>query len=205
MSRPRLLVLMARWPASGRCKSRLASSIGARRAASVQQRLLAHALAVLQQARVRTGCELRLALAGAGRGGGERLLPSPLRRQVQLSSQGAGGLGLRMQRQLARAFRQGYRQVVLIGSDLPGLEPVDLQDAFTALERVPLVLGPARDGGYWLVGLNRPAAPLFAGITWNSDQVLQQSCLRAQELGLPLQLLRQRGDLDRGSDLTPWR
>ena len=204
MSR-RLLVLMARWPATGRCKSRLANSVGAHRAAAIQQRLLAHALAVLQQVRHPSGCALRLALAGAGQGAGARWLAPLPGKQVQLVGQGSGGLGLRLQRQLALAFAQGYRQVVLIGSDLPALEATDLQAAFNALERVPLVLGPASDGGYWLLGLNRPAAPLFAGIAWGSDQVLQQTCQRAQALGLPLELLRQQGDLDRGSDLQPWR
>ena len=193
---------MARWPAPLRCKSRLARGIGPRRAASVQQRLQAHTLAELQQSCRLLRCDGWLAIAGAGVRGASRL---PLADWLTQVDQGRGSLGLRMQRQFVRAFRCGYRQVVLIGSDLPRLGGSDLQQAFAALSQTPAVLGPATDGGYWLIGLSRPAPDLFAGIAWGSDQVLSQTCARAAVLALPLTLLRQQSDLDRESDLAPWR
>lgn len=195
----RLVVVMARWPAPGRCKRRLAAGLGASRAAAVQLRLQQHTHAVLDQACSLLALDRRLALSGAGlraagRSGWAAVVP-----------QGQGSLGLRMQRQFATAFRQGYRQVVLLGSDLPELAVSDLQQAFAALDHSPLVLGPAVDGGYWLVGLTRPAAGLFSGIAWGSERVLHQTLERAAALELPAALLQARHDLDRPSDLRRWR
>jgi uncharacterized protein len=200
-----MLIVMARWPAPGRCKSRLAAGLGRARAAAVQQRLQAHGLAAARLACGPLGCSLRLALAGVG--------PQAARRQARhwglgaaaVVLQGSGGLGLRLQRQLARAFSQGWQQVVLVGSDLPQLAPTDLHAAFAALAAAPLVLGPAVDGGYWLVGLRTPAAGLFCGIDWGTASVLDQTLARARQLQLPAALLRQQADLDRPLDLAPWR
>jgi glycosyltransferase A (GT-A) superfamily protein (DUF2064 family) len=106
-------------------------------------------------------------------------------------------------------FGAGAEQVVLIGSDLPALERADLERAFSALEQRPLVLGPASDGGYWLIGLNRDgftgAGPsLMAGIPWGSDRVLAATLERAQRRQLSPALLRRLSDLDTRADLAPW-
>jgi len=195
---------MARWPAPRRCKSRLAAGgLGPGRAAMVQQRLLGHALAVLAQCTAAGDVQGRLALAGAGPTAAARLLPC--RDRLDAVPQGRGGLGERMARQLMAGLRQGYRQVVLVGSDLPCLSAADLQLAFEALAQTPCVLGPAGDGGYWLVGLNRGATGLFAGIDWGSEQVLQQTLLRADQLGLAPALLPLQNDLDAVTDLLAWR
>jgi len=198
------LILMARAPAPLRCKSRLArGGLGPRRAATVQSRLLAHTQLVLDQAAAQQGARSRLALAGAGGRCGRRLLAGATHTELVL--QGGGGLGLRMQRQFALGFAQGYRAIVLVGSDLPRLAAADLQQAFAALQRQPLVLGPADDGGYWLIGLQRPAAALFAGIDWGGSQVLAQTLAQARRLALPFSLLDHQADLDRACDLVPWR
>ena len=195
---------MARAPAPLRCKSRLAQGgLGPRRAAMVQGRLLAHTQVVLHQAAAQLGACSRLALAGAGPRSGRRLLVGAT--YTGLALQGGGGLGLRMQRQFALGFAQGHRSIVLVGSDLPRLAAADLQQAFAALQRVPLVLGPADDGGYWLIGLRRSAGALFAGIDWGGPQVLAQTLAQARRLALPFDLLKQQADLDRVCDLVVWR
>ena len=110
-----------------------------------------------------------------------------------------------MQRQFLVAQREGAESVVLIGADLPALESADLLQAFALLERQPLVLGPAADGGYWLIGQRTPfQAALMAGIPWGSDQVLASTLVLAEAAGLRVPLLRERGDLDRRQDLLPW-
>jgi rSAM/selenodomain-associated transferase 1 len=155
---------MARWPAPGRCKRRLAQSLGAVAAARIQARLTAHTLAAARGATQGQGIELVLAVEGLGSLAARRWGQALGADRSVL--QGRGALGLRMQRQFQRAAREGASQVVLIGSDLPQLEGVDLTAAFTALGRREGVLGPALDGGYWLIGLRRPDPELLAGIAW---------------------------------------
>ncbi|MEA5444192.1 TIGR04282 family arsenosugar biosynthesis glycosyltransferase, partial [Cyanobium gracile] len=120
-------------------------------------------------------------------------------------AQGSGSLGLRLQRQLLRGCREGAAAVVLIGSDLPALAAEDLLEAFRALEHGALVLGPAVDGGYWLIGRRQATPQLFTGIDWGSDRVLAQTLELARQAGLAPTLLAERHDLDRPADLDPWR
>ena len=206
------LVVLARWPAPGRCKRRLAASCGSSsQAAAMQKRLSWHTLHSAAAAANRTDAQLVLAAAGLGpralRRWGQQLLPPAT--PLTLQQQAGGSLGCRMQRQLQRGFAAGCEQVVLIGSDLPTLDPTDLQEAFARLDETPLVLGPASDGGYWLIGLNRAGfdrcgAALMSGIAWGSDRVLATTLARASRLDLAVALLREQSDLDRQSALEPW-
>ena len=111
--------------------------------------------------------------------------------------------------EVRRALREGAPAVVLVGSDLPELATTDLQRCLILLREHPLVLGPAYDGGYWLIGLAAPWPALFAGghqaIAWGSDRVLQQTLTVAAALGLQPILLPLRGDLDHAIDLARWR
>lgn len=197
------LIVMARWPAAGRCKRRLGVALGAAAAARIQARLTRHTLAVARRERCRLDFAVVLAVDGlagrAARRWGEALGAD----QVRL--QGSGGLGVRMQRQVQLAFRAGARRVVVIGSDLPQLDGGDLAAAFAALEHGPVVLGPAQDGGYWLLGLRQPQPELMAGIAWGTPQVLAQTLAVMDRLGLEPALLAPRADLDWATDLRPWR
>ncbi len=183
------LVVLARQPSPGRCKRRLAVSIGDHSAARVQQRLLAHTVAVARQwQQSEADAVVSLCLG---------------------HQQGPGGLGLRMQRQLGRAVRAGAQAVVLVGSDLPGLGVQHIQQAFSALHHAPVVLGPACDGGYWLVGLTatghqQQRGRLFSGIGWGGSEVLKQTLQQAAAFGWNPQLLRYQSDLDRIDDMAPW-
>ena len=197
-------MVMARWPAPGRCKRRLGVSIGATAAAAIQSRLTRHTLAVAVGATATAGVGLTLAVDGLAPGAARRWGRSLGVERVRL--QGAGNLGLRLQRQLRQAFRAGARAVAVIGTDLPNLDGPALTAAFSALEQEALVLGPACDGGYWLIGVgeNCPSAPLLAGIPWGSDRVLELTCRAAEASALTPSLLVPRRDLDRLDDLAPW-
>ena len=194
---------MARWPAPGRCKRRLAQELGAARAAQIQARLTVHTLAAARDARQGYGLELVLAVEGLGGLAASRWGQALGADRTVL--QGRGALGLRMQRQFQRAAREGASKVVLIGSDLPELEASDLSAAFTSLGHRQGVLGPALDGGYWLIGLRRPEPELLAGIAWGGAQVLEQTLAAMARRGLEPELLTRRGDLDWARDLLPWR
>lgn len=208
---------MARWPAPGRCKRRLAAGCGsAQRAAAIQARLTSHTLRVAAGAAEASGARLRLAVDGLGPGALQRWQRAILRQSdwpqgagLQLRAQGGGTLGCRMQRQLRQGFARGAERVVLIGTDLPGLEGRDLTTALALLQAEPLVIGPASDGGYWLIGMNRTGfqragTRLMSGIAWGGSDVLAHTVARAAQLDLPPVLLRQQRDLDRHADLVAW-
>ena len=206
--------MLTRWPAPARCKRRLATAIGAERAALVQRRLLHHGLAAAREAARVAGergepIEVVLAVSGLGpRACGRWARTLPVDRWV---GQGEGSLGLRLRRQVERARREAAGAVLLIGSDLPRISAADLLAAFAALRRGPLVVGPAADGGYWLLGLSpRLRAPrLFAGadapIPWGSDAVLGRTLAAAAAEGLAPELLAEGQDLDTPADLAAWR
>ena len=206
----RRLVVLARWPSPGRCKRRLAAGLGADGAvlaAGIQARLLQHTLAVARGTRHQQAVDLVLAVDGLGPGARRRW--GQQLGVAHLCAQGGGSLGLRMQRQWQRAFGAGAEQVVLVGTDLPDLAGTDLVAAFRALDTGPLVLGPALDGGYWLIGLNRSGfdlagAALVAGQPWGTAAVLEGCLQAAKQRGLAAQLLRCQSDLDRRADLAPW-
>jgi rSAM/selenodomain-associated transferase 1 len=198
---------MARWPAAGRCKRRLAITSGAAAAARVQQRLTAHTLTTARLAADQAQADLLLAADGLGPRALERWSCALGADAAVL--QGRGSLGRRLQGQLQRSFERGAQQVVLIGTDLPGLEVADLTAAFAHLQQHPLVLGPAADGGYWLIGLTRggferAGAALMAGMPWGSSSVLKATLEAAAARKLEPALLRQQHDLDRHADLSPW-
>jgi rSAM/selenodomain-associated transferase 1 len=206
--------MLARWPAPGRCKSRLVPGVGRARAAAIQARLTRHGLAAAADARRALaaaagtgghGGRLELVLAASGLGPRAAARWGRLLGVDRVVAQGSGSLGLRLQRQLLRGCREGAAAVVLIGSDLPSLAAEDLVEAFQVLEHRALVLGPAGDGGYWLIGRRRATPQLFTGIDWGSDQVLAQTLALARQAGLEAALLAERHDLDRPADLAPWR
>ncbi len=203
-----VLVLMARWPGAGRCKKRLAADIGSLRAASIQEKLTNHTLEVAKRMEKKGLVELRIAITGvASRSGTQWKIKNGIK---TLDFQGEGTLGLRMRRQILRVQkRYGNRTTILIGADLPTLCERDLIHALDALKNHEFVLGPAKDGGYWLIalsgGLLSPVISWpFTGIPWGGNQVLTETLLRAKIAGVNHYLLEQKNDLDQLSDLSPW-
>jgi hypothetical protein len=110
--------------------------------------------------------------------------------------QGEGDLGERMH----RAFTETNSPAIIIGSDCPQVELSDFQTAAKAMQTHDAVIGPATDGGYWLIGLNAPYPALFEGIEWSTGGVLQSTLAKADEAGLSVQLLRELEDVDTGAD-----
>jgi rSAM/selenodomain-associated transferase 1 len=119
-----------------------------------------------------------------------------LRSNWQARPQGPGDLGQRLQRAFADAFVAGAKRVVVIGSDCPEVEAADVRQAWAELDAHDVVVGPATDGGYWLIGLRQPQSALFADIAWSSELVLAQTLQRAKTAALRVQLLRILTDVD---------
>jgi len=115
--------------------------------------------------------------------------------------QGEGDLGRRLVRAVDWAFSEGAGRVLVFGADSPTLPLSYIRRAVSMLDHHDAVLGPCGDGGYYLLGMNRPLAKLFDGIDWGGPQVTAQTRRRAADAGLDLALLPQWYDLDRFEDL----
>jgi rSAM/selenodomain-associated transferase 1 len=124
--------------------------------------------------------------------------------EMVVRSQVTGDLGQRMWASFTQAFAAGAEVVVLTGSDIPGLRSDLVRDAFRALETAPVVIGPATDGGYYLIGMRSPGAPLFEGVTWSSEHVLAQTKSLARSCGLTVAYVQEQGDVDTEEDLRQW-
>jgi hypothetical protein len=134
-------------------------------------------------------CEAMRALAGA---------------TVDVIAQRGGDLGQRLACVFEDVFRVGVNTAVVIGSDLPDLPPRLLEAALASLDEDDdrVVLGPSPDGGYYLVGMNRPHPDLFEGIDWSTDRVLTQTLDAARAHGIDVVLIEPWADVDEPRDLT---
>lgn len=200
------LVVMTRWPASGRCKRRLARTLGSNGAARIQSHLISHTVAVAASLAQAGVLEARIAVSGAGPRACRRWLVS--QPGLSINAQSRGSLGTRLCHEVLRArSRRPGSPVLLIGTDLPDLHQQDLLLAIEALSRSPLVLGPSRDGGYWLLGLAAEEQDphwAFHSIPWGTDAVCRLTVERAQHRGITPELLSWRNDIDTIGDLKGW-
>lgn len=123
---------------------------------------------------------------------------------TRLMPQEGPDLGARLTKVFERLFDSGYSRVVVIGSDSPDIPPAYIEDAFAQLAGAGhrLVLGPARDGGYYLVGMNGFTSAPFIGIPWSSASVLEATLLIAKLHSIAVTLLRRWHDIDEPDDLT---
>jgi rSAM/selenodomain-associated transferase 1 len=115
--------------------------------------------------------------------------------------QSKGSLGERLAHSFATSFTAGMKRVIIVGSDCPFLTLEILAYGFDLLQNNDRVIGPAHDGGYYLIGLSKPDQLLWAGIDWGTDKVLQQTIEIARNRGLKLALLPSLADIDRPEDL----
>lgn len=121
--------------------------------------------------------------------------------RARLVAQVDGDLGARLEAAFASLFEGGARRAVAVGTDTPHLSPDTIERAFDALERNDCVLGPASDGGYYLIGLGRRAPSLFRDVEWGTDRVLARTREHARHARLRTALLEESFDVDRPRDL----
>jgi uncharacterized protein len=191
-----LLLVFLKWPEPGLAKTRLIPALGPDTAAAVY-RLLAQAAIDASRPEAheydRLFCFSPADAESRMKGWlpGEAVWPQP-----------GGDLGQRMASAFAEAFRRGSRRVAIIGTDVPAISRETVSDAFCGLDSADLVLGPAHDGGYYLVALERPHPELFAGIAWSTPRVLAETRDRAEAIGLRTHLLEPMSDVDDVDDLA---
>ena len=110
-------------------------------------------------------------------------------------------LGEKMFNAILEGLNMGYASVCLVGTDIYELTPGIIDGAFDKLNKSDVVIGPARDGGYYLIGMTRPDAKVFDISAWSTSSVLEETLLRVQEQGLGYGMLEALGDIDTEEDL----
>ncbi len=195
------LIVFSRYPEPGTTKTRLIPVLGTDGAARLQCDLTRHTLAQARAFRRTAAVTVEVRYDG----GDAKKMAECFGNDVEYRPQGAGDLGCRMGRALADAFRDGAARAVVVGADCPGITPRLLREAFERLADADVALGPATDGGYYLIGLRRLVPELFHAIAWGGEHVLQSTLDRAAELSQSVALLEPLSDVDRPEDLTVWR
>ena len=187
-----LLLIFTRNPELGKVKKRLAAGIGEVPALEIYKYLLKHTVEVTTNLQV----EKWVCYS-------EEIPEEDIWKKEAFSKKLQQGkdLGKRMEKAFSEAFNHGFQKVVIIGSDLYDITEEDLKMAFLALDDHEYVLGPAQDGGYYLLGMKKETPQLFSNKDWSTEKVFQQTLgdLKQEKV----KLLPVRNDIDTFEDMRP--
>ena len=191
------LIVFTRYPEPGRTKTRLIPVLGSFGAANLHrlmaQRTIARSL-FLQNSR-------QLSVEIHHTGGSPQQMQDWLGTDLIYQNQIDGDLGAKMTAAFQKSFDSGVDKVAIIGTDCPDLKAEILAQAFDELSDRDLVLGPAKDGGYYLIGLRKAIPELFDGIKWGTSEVFASTRAIAHNLSLNIAVLPILPDIDRPEDL----
>lgn len=186
------LIIFVRHPELGKVKTRLAKVIGDKKALSVYNLLLGHT----RQVTIPLNCRKFVYYTDQVVEHDIWTFPGFTKRQ-----QFGEDLGARMSNAFKELFEQGFKRVMIIGSDCYQLQTAVLEQAISALGNSEVVVGPTFDGGYYLIGSNRYIPALFTGKAWSTDQVTDQTMATVNQLKLTYALLNKLHDVDEAADL----
>jgi rSAM/selenodomain-associated transferase 1 len=184
------LILFVRNPQKGQVKTRLAAEVGAEEALRVYKALISHTRNVAMHVQASRFVWFSDFLEAS-----DNWDPAFFEMRVQ---EGAD-LGERMLRALCEGLRD-HHKVVLTGSDIPGLSPQLIQHAFSRLDDSDVIIGPAKDGGYYLIGMKKLHPEVFRDMIWSHPEVLSETCSRMNRLGVRYELIEPLRDLDTPKD-----
>lgn len=182
------LHIFCRWPEPGKAKTRLIPGFGPDGAAAIYAKLLAHTVEVARE----SGIPFELRVTGAP----PEAFQSGLGEDLTVVDQGEGDLTEKLARVPAPA--------IVIGSDCPGLTPQHLWAAHDTLAIEEMVIGPASDGGYYLLGYNSDARFAFEDMPWSTDKVFEETLRRFVAQGIRPAVMPELSDIDTAADLEDW-
>lgn len=185
-----LLLIFTRNPELGKVKTRLAKDVGDQPALDIYKFLLNHTVSVTKNLEVMMEVHYS-----------EQIQHNDIWDEAIYikKQQIEGGLGEKMEEAFLTGFKNGYKNIIIIGSDLYDLNREELEGAFKALETFEYVLGPAEDGGYYLLGMNTFKPEIFKNKAWGTDTVLRDTLIDLKNV--QLQLLEERNDIDVYEDI----
>lgn len=190
-------IVFTRYPEPGKTKTRLIPALGEEGAANLHRQMAEHTLAIIREVQNFHLLSVEVHFVG----GNSNLMQNWLGADIVYRNQVEGDLGWRMMSAFQTAFNSGMESVVIIGTDCPELTAKIIAQAFDQLNRYDLVLGPATDGGYYLIGLRRLVPELFKGINWGTSEVLRKTVAIAIYLNLAVAYLPPLSDVDRPEDI----
>lgn len=198
---PAALVIFAKAPVPGQVKTRLCPPLTADEAATLHGSFVIDMLerTKVATAKLKLPFDRYLACAPSSTLVFFQIMEE--RQSVKLIDQVGDDLGARMQQAFATLFGKGYQQVFIVGTDIPSLPLDHYKQALALLDTHDVVLGPALDGGYYLIGLKQPRPELFADIAWSTDRVLAATQEKTATLDLKTALLPPWRDVDTIDDL----
>ncbi len=186
-----LLLIFTRNPELGKCKTRLAASVGDETALAIYIFLLEHTVAVTKDLKVSKEVYYSAAIRE-----GDLWDPLIYQKKIQWGSD----LGERMANAIKAGFKAGYKKIAIIGSDLYDLSPEDLEEAFKMLQTNDFVLGPASDGGYYLLGMTHFIPDIFKNKDWGTSTVLKDTLADLKNKNV--YLLETKNDVDVLEDIA---
>lgn len=188
----RALVIFAKNKIKGAVKTRLAASVGKDIALRVYEKLLSHTAAIT--------CDLpvnKMVFYSGFIDKQDEWNNGVYEKRLQVGQD----LGERMENAFNEVINEGYEKVVIIGTDCYELTAATIMNAFAALHLNEVVIGPATDGGYYLLGMKKMQDYLFQNITWSTPAVLSETCKACKKHGTRYSLLNQLPDIDNEADL----
>jgi uncharacterized protein len=204
------LIIFTRYPEAGKAKTRLIPALGPVGAADLHRQMTEHCLREVRQFQAASGhCaqgpNSGLTIEVQFTGATTAQMQAWLGVDLTYCLQAEGDLGDRLAAACHRAFAAGCQSVMIIGTDCPGLNALTLTQARQSLQHHDLVLGPAQDGGYYLIGLRKFVPALFQGIAWSTANTLAETVVIARQHHLNTQYLPPLSDVDHPEDLIHWR
>lgn len=194
------IIVFSRLPQPGNTKTRMIPALGPEGAADLQRQMTRRTLATVDHVASLVECESEVRFTG----GTNEQMASTFGSARRYTPQGDGNLGQRMRRAFEEALEQGMQRIVCVGSDCPALTYNLLNTALQKLEDHDIVLGPATDGGYYLIAMKQLHPDLFTNIEWGTSRVLAKTLAIAQSSGLPVHQLAKLSDVDEPADLEHW-
>ena len=186
----KLVVVMAKLPILGKVKTRLAKSIGDKAAFWIYNKLLDKTLESVDSSHWKTAIFFD----------SEPKNSNPYQKTTKyILIQKGSTLGERLKNAVFWGFDQGYKQVIVIGSDLWNIDQETLKVAFKSLKNSDFVIGPTFDGGYYLIGMHFHLSSLFENVSWSTHRVFEQTMNNL--IGYKIEILEKKNDIDCSSDL----
>lgn len=193
-----LLILFTRFPEPGQVKTRLIPALGSQKAAKLQRILTAESIRQASQLAAGRGTAVEVFYCGGDRSGMERMFKTSFSFRQQVGET----LGQRLARAFKEGFDRGMSRIVIIGTDCPQLDAEIMESGLRGLDRSDIVIGPAPDGGFYLIGMRCPDETIFSGIDWGSEFAFSQLVSNVEQRSLSLETMGYLADIDEPGDLA---